>query len=93
MVELRGYLKTNCLVEERWLCDRLAKFLDRRDTKRPHRRQFNHPNYTEQLWNVDSYECERGARQSGYFGGGIAGSINMQASVIVVSSPGAGRKK
>ncbi len=25
----------------------------------------------------DSYECERDSRQSGYYGGGLAGSINM----------------
>ncbi|MGF6410986.1 hypothetical protein [Paraburkholderia sp. MM5482-R1] len=26
----------------------------------------------------DSYACEKDARQSGYFGGGIAGAINMR---------------
>jgi len=26
----------------------------------------------------DKYACEKDARQSGYFGGGIAGAINMQ---------------
>jgi hypothetical protein len=25
----------------------------------------------------DFYECERDARQSGYFGGGVAGALNM----------------
>ena len=33
---------------------------------------------TLQDYNVDSYQCERDARQSGYFGGGIAGAIAMQ---------------
>ena len=38
-----------------------------------------HPDYTPALFNKDSYECERDARQSGYFGTGIAGAINMQS--------------
>lgn len=33
---------------------------------------------TQQDYNKDSYECEKDARQSGYFGGGIVGAINMQ---------------
>ena len=33
---------------------------------------------TEQDFNRDSYECERDARQSGYYGTGLAGSLNMQ---------------
>ena len=39
---------------------------------------YRHPEYTPQLWARDSYECERDARQSGYFGGGIMGAINMR---------------
>jgi hypothetical protein len=31
-----------------------------------------------QDFNVDQYACEKDARQSGYFGSGIIGSINMQ---------------
>ncbi len=37
-----------------------------------------HPEYTPEKWKKDSYECEKDARQSGYFGGGITGLINMQ---------------
>ena len=37
-----------------------------------------HPEYTPEKWKKDSYECEKDARQSGYFGTGITGSINMQ---------------
>jgi hypothetical protein len=37
-----------------------------------------HREYTPEKWAKDSYECERDARQSGYFGTGISGSINMQ---------------
>lgn len=33
---------------------------------------------TQQDYNVDSYGCERDARQSGYFGGGLAGALNMR---------------
>ena len=39
---------------------------------------YRHPNYTPQKWAQDSYECERDARQSGYFGGGIAGAMAMR---------------
>lgn len=34
---------------------------------------------TQQDYNKKSYECEKDSRQSGYFGGGIAGSTNMQS--------------
>lgn len=27
----------------------------------------------------EGYECEKDARQSGYFGGGVVGALNMQA--------------
>jgi len=38
--------------------------------------------WTKSPWNEqearrDFYECERDARQSGYFGSGIAGALNM----------------
>lgn len=33
---------------------------------------------TQQDFNVDSYACEKDTRQSGYYGGGIAGAVNMQ---------------
>ncbi len=39
---------------------------------------YRNPNYTPQLWARDSYECERDARQSGYYGGGILGAMNMR---------------
>jgi len=39
---------------------------------------YRHPDYTPQLWAKDSYECERDARQSGYYGGGIVGAINFR---------------
>src|SRR2546428_9726001 len=34
---------------------------------------------TQQDYNKDSYECEKDARQSGCFGGGVVGSMNMKA--------------
>jgi hypothetical protein len=39
---------------------------------------YRHPEYTAQRWNTDRYECERDARQSGYFGTGVSASIAMQ---------------
>jgi hypothetical protein len=33
---------------------------------------------SQQDYNVDSYACEKDARQSGYFGSGIIGGVNMQ---------------
>jgi hypothetical protein len=33
---------------------------------------------TQQDFNVDSYACERDARQSGYFGTGLVGASNMK---------------
>ena len=36
------------------------------------------PGYTEAAWRADRYACERDARQSGYYGGGIAGAIEMR---------------
>jgi len=36
------------------------------------------PGATQADFNKDSYECERDARQSGYYGTGLAGAINMQ---------------
>ncbi len=32
---------------------------------------------TQQEFNVDAYQCEKDARQSGYFGGGFMGQINF----------------
>jgi hypothetical protein len=34
--------------------------------------------FTQQDFLRDRYECERDMRQSGYYGGGLAGAINMQ---------------
>lgn len=34
--------------------------------------------WTQELFNKDAYECERDARQSGYFGGGLIGALAMQ---------------
>jgi len=34
---------------------------------------------TQQDYNKDSYDCEKDSRQSGYFGDGLTGSINIQA--------------
>lgn len=33
---------------------------------------------TQDDYNKDSYECEKDARQSGYYGSGIAGAINLK---------------
>ena len=41
--------------------------------------QWTKPGITEQTWAEDRYACERDARQSGYFGGGVIGAINMQS--------------
>lgn len=40
---------------------------------------WNKPGSTQQDFNVDNYSCERDTRQSGYFGGGIMGEMNMRA--------------
>jgi hypothetical protein len=37
------------------------------------------PGATDADFRSDSYECARDARQSGYFGTGFAGAINMSA--------------
>ena len=34
--------------------------------------------FTQQEFDRESYECERDARQSGYFGDGLIGALNMQ---------------
>ncbi len=39
---------------------------------------WDNPNATQADYNRDSYECERDARQSGYFGTGLAGGLNMR---------------
>jgi hypothetical protein len=33
---------------------------------------------TQADYNKDSYQCEKDARQSGYYGGGLAGAIAMR---------------
>jgi hypothetical protein len=33
---------------------------------------------TQQDFSTDSYSCEKDTRQSGYFGGGLVGAVNMQ---------------
>jgi hypothetical protein len=33
---------------------------------------------TQNDYNKDSYDCEKDARQSGYYGGGIAGGLEMK---------------
>lgn len=33
---------------------------------------------SQEQFNKDSYECERDARQSGYFGGGYIGAMNLR---------------
>lgn len=40
---------------------------------------WRHPEYTPEKWARERYECERDARQSGYYGTGIYGAMNMQA--------------
>ena len=39
---------------------------------------WTQPGITEQSYHTDTYECERDVRQSGYYGGGIAGALNMR---------------
>jgi len=36
------------------------------------------PGATQADYNRDSYGCEKDARQSGYFGGGLIGAVNME---------------
>lgn len=36
------------------------------------------PGLTQQQWMTERYQCEKDARQSQYFGGGLAGAINMR---------------
>jgi hypothetical protein len=40
---------------------------------------WRHPEYTPEKWARERYECEKDARQSGYYGTGIYGAMNMQA--------------
>ena len=42
-------------------------------------RIWNKPGSAQSDFASDSYSCERDSRQSGYFGGGIAGQLNMQS--------------
>lgn len=39
---------------------------------------WDRPGSTQADFNRDSYTCERDARQSGYYGGGLTGAVNMQ---------------
>ena len=39
---------------------------------------WNKPGVTQAEYNKDSYECEKDARQSGYFGTGLVGALNMR---------------
>jgi hypothetical protein len=39
---------------------------------------WDKPDAMQADYNRDSYACEKDARQSGYYGGGIAGSIEMR---------------
>lgn len=40
---------------------------------------WDKPGGTQQTFAADSYECERDARQSGYYGGGILAGYNFRA--------------
>lgn len=40
---------------------------------------WDKPGGTPQSFNTDSYECERDARQSGYYGGGLLGALNFRS--------------
>ena len=42
-------------------------------------RVWNKPGATQSDFASDSYSCEKDSRQSGYFGTGIAGALNMQS--------------
>jgi len=39
---------------------------------------WDKPGLTQDGFNRDHYECEKDARQSGYYGGGWVGSMNMR---------------
>jgi hypothetical protein len=40
---------------------------------------WDKPGGTPQGFNTDSYECERDARQSGYYGGGLIGALSFKS--------------
>ena len=40
---------------------------------------WDRPEATQADFNRDSYGCERDARQSGYYGDGLTGAVNMQS--------------
>lgn len=40
---------------------------------------WDKPGGTQQTFAADSYECERDARQSGYYGGGLIGALNFRS--------------
>ncbi len=39
---------------------------------------WDRPGATQADFNRDSYACERDSRQSGYYGSGVTGAVNMQ---------------
>ncbi len=39
---------------------------------------WDKPGATQADYNKDTYECEKDTRQSGYFGGGLVGSMRMK---------------
>lgn len=39
---------------------------------------WDKPGATQADFNADSYACERDTRQSGYFGGGLVGALEMR---------------
>lgn len=39
---------------------------------------WDRPGATQADFNRDSYACERDSRQSGYYGNGLTGAVNMQ---------------
>ena len=44
-----------------------------------HNRTWVKEGATQQDFAADTYECEKDARQSSYFGGGLVGALNMQS--------------
>ena len=39
---------------------------------------WDKPGATQSDFNMDSYQCEKDARQSGYYGNGLAGALEMK---------------
>lgn len=40
---------------------------------------WDKPGGTQQSFATDNYECERDARQSGYYGGGLLGALSFKS--------------